>query len=90
MLLILIGITWLAVVALFVAICRTAAEGDRSVAAGELESVSIGPKLLLARSPKRQRPLRRRQDAHRHQDAHRDSSGPRQLTRRLRSRHSVR
>jgi hypothetical protein len=85
MLFVLIGITWLAVVALFLAICLTAAEGERERASlGELDSVSIGPKLVLTRSPERQRPRRPRQDAHR------ASNGSRQLVRRLRSRHSVR
>ena len=86
MLFVLIAITWLAVVTLLIAICRTAAEGEHGRSSlGELDSVSIGPKLVLARSPERQRPQRRPR-----QDAHRASNGSRQLVRRLRSGHGVR
>jgi len=88
MLFVLIGITWLAAVALFVAICRTAAEGDGRASLGELDSVSIGPKLVLTRSPERQRPQQRPRRPR--QDAHRASNGSRQLVRRLRSGHGVR
>lgn len=85
MLFILIGIAWLAVITLFVAICRTTAEGEHGRASfDELSSVSIGPKLVLSASPERLRSRSRREDAHR------ISSGSRQLTRRLRTGHGVR
>jgi hypothetical protein len=75
-----IATAWLAVIALFVAICRAAADGERpSVSFDELRSVSIGPKLVLSPSPQRMRPPRRRPNAHR------AANSSRPLTRRLRS-----
>jgi hypothetical protein len=80
-----IAIVWLAVITLFVAICRAAADGEKpSISFDELRSVSIGPKLVLPASPERMRPPRRRPDAHR------AAGSSRQLTRRLRSGHGVR
>ncbi|HTA36457.1 MAG TPA: hypothetical protein VK761_07050 [Solirubrobacteraceae bacterium] len=84
-LLILIGCAWLAVVTLFAALCRAAADGERPAASfDELRSVSIGPRLVLRSSPERPRPARRRSPAHR------TAASSRQLTRRLRSSHGVR
>jgi hypothetical protein len=80
-----IAIAWLAVITLFVAICRAAADGERpSISFDELRSVSIGPKLVLSASPERLGAPRRRPDAHR------ATSSSRPLTRRLRSGHGVR
>jgi hypothetical protein len=85
MLFVLIGITWLAVITLLVAVCRAAAEGERGRASfDELSSVSIGPRLVLSAPPERLRSRSRREDAHR------ISAGSRQLTRRLRTGHGAR
>jgi hypothetical protein len=79
-----IGIAWLALITLFVAICRTAAEGENGRAMADLGSVSIGPKLVLSTPAERPRRPRRRAGAHR------ASTDPRQLTRRLRTGHGIR
>jgi hypothetical protein len=84
LLFILIGIAWLAVVTLFVAICRSAADGENGRALAELGSVSIGPKLVLSEPAERPRRPRRRAGAHR------SPADSRQLTRRLRSGHGTR
>jgi hypothetical protein len=84
-LLILIGCAWLAIVTLFAALCRAAADGERpSASFEELRSISIGPRLVLTSSPGRPRPASRRPHAHR------TAGSSRQLTRRLRSSHGVR
>jgi hypothetical protein len=80
-----IGIAWLAVITLFVAICHTAAEGENGRALADLGSVSIGPKLVLSAAAERPRRPRRRAGGHR------PSADSRQLTsRRLRSAHGTR
>jgi hypothetical protein len=79
-----IGIAWLAVITLFVAICRTAAEGESGRAMADLGSVSIGPKLVLSAPAERPRQPRRRAAAHR------SPTNSRQLTRRLRTGHGIR
>jgi hypothetical protein len=84
LLFILIAIAWLAVITLFVAICRSAAEGESGRALADLGSVSIGPKLVLSAPAERPRHTRRRAGAHR------SSSDAQQLTRRLRSGHGTR
>ena len=85
LLLISIATVWLAVLTLFAAICRTAADGERrGVSADELHSVSIGPKLVLS-SP-RERASEPRRSPH----AHGPAGGPRRLARRTRSAHGMR
>jgi hypothetical protein len=61
LLLILIPAAWLFVLALIVAVCRTAADADGSKGWSEkLSSAPIGPKLTLATSPRELRlPVRR-------------------------------
>jgi hypothetical protein len=59
LLFILIPIAWLSVLALLVAISRTASDGDRPGADEQQSSVAIGPKLVLsAGSSKAPRPRR--------------------------------
>jgi hypothetical protein len=85
LLLISIATAWLAVIALFVAICRTAAEGERrGFSLDELRSVSIGPKLVLSSTPERVRA------PHRRPHAHGTAGGSRRTARRSRSAHGVR
>jgi hypothetical protein len=82
LLLILIATAWLAVLTLFVAVCRTAADGERPRGSlDQLSSVAIGPKLVLSKAPERPRPLRR---------THGTPSGPRPVARRMRASHGVR
>jgi hypothetical protein len=86
-----IATAWLAVIALFVAICRTAAEGERrDFSFDELRSVSIGPKLVLSSAPERALMPRRRVNAHRVQSGSLQVSGSRQVSRRRRSAHGIR
>jgi hypothetical protein len=60
LLLIVIAIAWLAVLALFAALCRAAATGDRSQAALEqARPISIGPRLTLSAAPKPKPPVAR-------------------------------
>jgi hypothetical protein len=80
-----IAIAWLAVIALFVAICRAAADGELAdFSFDELRSASIGPKLVLHSEPERARSARRRPSAHP------TAAGSRRLTHRTRSAHGVR
>jgi hypothetical protein len=79
-----IGIAWLALITLFVAVCRTAAEGERPRATAELGSVSIGPKLVLSTPAERPRRPRRRAGVHR------ASTDSRPLPRRRRAGHGIR
>jgi hypothetical protein len=66
LLLILIPAAWLFVLALIVAVCRTAADADGSRAWSEkLSSAPIGPKLTLAPSPRELRSPARRPHAQR-------------------------
>jgi hypothetical protein len=66
LLFILIPAAWLFVLALIVAVCRTAADADRSTGRSEkLSSAPIGPKLTLATSPRELRPPVRRPHAQR-------------------------
>ena len=61
LLLILIPAAWLFVLALIVAVCRTAADADGSTGWSEkLSSAPIGPKLTLANPRELRPPVRRR------------------------------
>lgn len=52
MLFILIPIAWLAILSLFAAVCRAAAEGDaRPTAPGRKHADLIGARLVLSRAP---------------------------------------
>ena len=85
LLLISIATVWLAVITLFVAICRTAAAGDRrGFSFDEVRSISIGPKLALTSAPQQARTPRRRPNTHR------APSSSRRIARRTRSAHGVR
>jgi len=66
MLFILIPAAWLFVLALIVAVCRTAADADGARDCSEqLSSAPIGPKLTLASAPREPRPPARRPHAQR-------------------------
>jgi hypothetical protein len=66
LLFILILAGWLVVLALIVAVCRTAADADGATDWSEkLSSAPIGPKLTLATSPRELRPPVRRPHAQR-------------------------
>jgi hypothetical protein len=69
LLFILIPVAWLSVLALLVAICRTASTGDRLVSYDQLNAVEIGPKLVLGAGPPKAAPPRRRAHAPRSQPA---------------------
>jgi hypothetical protein len=67
LLFILIPVAWLSVLALLVAICRTASAGDRLGSYDQQNAVEIGPKLVLGADSTKTAPPRRRAHAQRSQ-----------------------
>jgi hypothetical protein len=77
LLFILIPVAWLSVLALLVAVCRTASTGDRLGSYDQQNAAEIGPKLVLGAGATKAAPPRRRAHAQRSQSARGRTHRPR-------------